>query len=303
MVSRRRAIRLTMATMGAVLLATAVGLPARPAAAQDLDTAAYGRLAREGSALSRAQADALEASLAANPEDLSARAKLLGFYFRGGPRLIGYPAAIEARAKHILWLIDHHPDAAIFELSETTIDREGHSLADPSGYERAAAAWIEQAQRHGGNVAVLGHAAKFFQLSDKARALALLRQARDVEPGNPQWSAHIGYVSALAVLGVDMINQNGLPTRHNAGEAKGELAIRLVEELKTSRDAAMVGVAGRIIGQYGIMMSAMLRGAFTVDYAPLAETLLARAVELDPGNPGWAQELEQFRKLRAGTPK
>ena len=161
-ISRRGAMRALAATFGAVLLATAVGLPRGPAAAQDLDAATYGRLAREGSALSRDQAQALEASLAANPEDLSARAKLLGFYFRGGARLIGYPAAIEARAKHILWLIEHHPDSAIFELSETTIDREGHSLADPAGRERAAAAWIEQARRHDRNAVVLGHAARFF---------------------------------------------------------------------------------------------------------------------------------------------
>src|SRR5438874_11261473 len=110
-VSRRGAVRALVATFGAVLLATAVGLPTRPAAAQDLDAPAYGRLAREGYALSRDQAQALEAGLAANPADLSARAKLLGFYYRGGPRLIGYPAAIEARAKHILWLIDHRPDS------------------------------------------------------------------------------------------------------------------------------------------------------------------------------------------------
>src|SRR5262249_51711699 len=98
-ISRRGAVRALVATFGAVLLAAAVGLPMRPAAAQDMDAATYGRLAREGYALSRDQASALEAILAANPEDLSARAKLLGFYFRGGPRLIGYPAAIEARAK------------------------------------------------------------------------------------------------------------------------------------------------------------------------------------------------------------
>ena len=100
-----------------------------------------------------------------------------------------------------------------------------------------------------------------------------------------------------------MINQNGLPTRHNPGEAKSELATRTVGELKGSRDAATVGVAGRIIGQYGLMMSAMFRATFAVDYAPLAEALLARAVELDPANPAWAQELEQFRKLRAGAPR
>src|SRR5262245_2170813 len=79
-ISRRGAARALVATFGAVLLATAVGLPARPAAAQDLDAATYGRLAREGYALSRDQAEALEASLAAKLDDLSARAKLLGFY-------------------------------------------------------------------------------------------------------------------------------------------------------------------------------------------------------------------------------
>src|SRR5437762_1787595 len=46
-VSRRGAVRALVATFGAVLLATAVGLPTRPAAAQDLDAPAYGRLARE----------------------------------------------------------------------------------------------------------------------------------------------------------------------------------------------------------------------------------------------------------------
>ena len=114
-------------------------------------------------------------------------------------------------------------------------------------------------------------------------------------------SARLGYLYALGILGVDMINQNGLPTSHNPVEANGDFARRALTELEKSTDAAMVGVAGRILGQYGLMMSAIFRGAsaFTVDYVPLAEAFLIRAQELEPTNRQWSSELEQFRKLRS----
>jgi hypothetical protein len=149
---------------------------------------------------------------------------------------------------------------------------------------------------------VLGHAAVFFLLSDKQRAVALLRQAQQADPGNREWSGRIGYALALAILGVDMKNQNGLPTRHNPAEPSGEFAARAVADLKASSDAVMVASAGWIIGQYGIILSAIHRG-FAVDYVSLTEALLTRAQELDPGNPAYAELLEQFRKLRAGAPK
>src|SRR5262249_27094599 len=41
------------------------------------------QLARQGYALSKSDAEGLEALLASNPSDLAARTKLLGFYFRG----------------------------------------------------------------------------------------------------------------------------------------------------------------------------------------------------------------------------
>jgi hypothetical protein len=77
-------------------------------------------------------------------------------------------------------------------------------------------------------------------------------------------------------------------------------AMRAARELSESSDAVMVGVAGQIIGQYGVILSALDRGTnrFTVDYAPLAEALLTRAQVLKPGDPHWQQQLELLRKLR-----
>ena len=60
----------------------------------------------------------------------------------------------------------------------------------------------------------------------------------------------------------------------------------------------MVGAAGSILAQYGLMMGGMFRERFAVDYAPLAEALLLKAQQLDPANPRWPLALEQFRNLR-----
>jgi len=282
---------------------TIVALHPIAAVAQQSDAAAYSRLARDAAALSRSDAEGLEAALNDRPDDLAARAKLLGFYSHGGMRLYGHDTTIEARRRHILWLIANHPDSEVVDLSEATIDRAGHALADPSGYAQASALWLEQARRHETSAAVLRHAAKFFQLSDKERAVALLRQAQRAEPGNRELAAQIGYVYALAILGVDMINQNGLPISHNLEEARGDFALRAVGELKASPDAITVGVAGTIVGQYGLMLSGMFRGTgrFAVDYFPLAEAFLGHAREIEPANAAWASNLEELRKLRASV--
>jgi len=68
-----------------------------------------------------------------------------------------------------------------------------------------------------------------------------------------------------------------------------------------SPDAALVGVAGTIIGQYGLMRSVISRGPekFVVDHVALSDALLARARELEPANPQWPHNLQQLRELRA----
>jgi hypothetical protein len=294
--------------MSVLLFIILIVLQTASALAQEKGNASYPQLARQGYALSLAEAEGLESLLKNSPDDLAARTKILGFYFRGGAvRLYGRDATIAGRRRHILWLIEHHPESEVVALSEATIDRAGHALADKAGSEQASKLWIEQARRHEKSAAVLSHAAKFFQLSDKDRTISLLKQAQHAAPDNRELSSRIGYVYALAILGVDMINSNGLPTSHNPAEAKGDFAMRAIDELKKSSDAIVVGIAGRIVGQYGFMLAAIHRGTdrFTVDYAPLAETFLIKAQELEPANPQWSRELERFHELRstAGQPK
>jgi tetratricopeptide (TPR) repeat protein len=282
-----------------VLLATALAtLQVETAQAQQSRPPTYASIAREGYRLTKVEAEALEAALAGNPDDLATRAKLLGFYFRGAVRLYGPETTIAARRRHILWLIEHHPESEVSQLSEATIDAAGHALADKDGYQEAAKLWTQQAQRSGNDAAVLGNAARFFQLSDKEQAAALLKGAQRAAPQDAQWSSRLGYLYAIGILGVDMINQNGLPTSHSPAASKGAFATQARAELERSTDANVVGAAGSILGQYGLMMGAMFRERFTVDYAPLAETLLLKAQQLDPANPRWPLALEQFRNWR-----
>ena len=282
-----------------VLLATALAtLSVETAQAQQSRPPTYASIAREGYRLNKVEAEALEAALARNPDDLATRAKLLGFYFRGAVRLYGPETTIAARRRHILWLIEHHPGSEVAQLSEATIDAAGHALADKDGYEEAAKLWTQQAQRSGNDAAVLGNAARFFQLSDKEQAAALLKVAQRAAPQDAQWSGRLGYLYAIGILGVDMINQNGLPMSHSPAESKGAFATHARAQLESSTDANVVGTAGGILGQYGLIMGAMFRERFAVDYTPLAETLLLKAQQLDPANPRWPLALEQFRNFR-----
>jgi tetratricopeptide (TPR) repeat protein len=282
-----------------VLLAIGLAtLQVETAEAQQSRPPTYASIAREGFRLTKVEAEALEAALASNPDDLATRAKLLGFYFRGAVPLYGPGTTIAARRLHILWLIEHHPGSEVSQLSEATIDAAGHVLADKDGYAEAAKLWTQQVQRSGNDAAVLGNAARFFQLSDKEQAAALLQGAQRAAPQDAQWSGRLGYLYAIGILGVDMINQNGLPTSHSPAESKSAFAAHARAELERSTDANVVGAAGSVLGQYGLMMGAMFRERFAVDYAPLAETLMLKAQQLDPANPQWPLALEQFRNFR-----
>lgn len=285
------------------LLAVALAaLPVEWASAQQGRPLPYERFAREGYRIDKAEAEKLEAHLAGRPDDLDTRTRLLGFYFRAAYKIDGPAATIAARRRHILWLIEHRPAAEAAGLPQATIDPAGHGLADEQGYVQAAKLWIEQAQRHGSDAAVLGNAARFFRLPDKARSEAFLKRAQRAAPDDSRWSGQLGYLYAIAVLGIDMINENGLPRSHNPAEAKGEFARHARAELEKSRDAAIVGTAGMILWQYGVILEGMFRGSrqpLEVDYGPLAEAFLTKALSLDPANDQiWSEGLTQFRKLR-----
>jgi hypothetical protein len=129
---------------------------------------------QQGRQLSKANAKQLESALKSLPYDFPTRARLLGFYFHKGLPIFGRAATIEARRRHVLWLIENHPESSIAGLPEAIIDPDGHELADQEGYRQAKDLWLEQAEKKKADPAVRRNAATFLLLHDKAIADSLL---------------------------------------------------------------------------------------------------------------------------------
>lgn len=164
----------------AILLALAIVIgvgPAVPARTQDL-----GQEAEKGRGLSAAEAAALEQRLLDNPQDLGARAQLVGYYHAGrrtNPR---------RHTQHVLWFVRNLPESEVLDSRRARIS----PMFDADGYLAAKRVWQRLVRREPDNVAILRHAAGFHGSSEAAVAAELLRQAEGVEPSNPEWARELG---------------------------------------------------------------------------------------------------------------
>lgn len=147
-------------------------------------------VALSGTKLTPEQVRELEEKLRTNAEDISARSQLLGYYSRAQYKS---KEARQARQAHVLWLIEHHPDTAIFASGYAGLDR----ILDGSEYGKAKTLWLKQVEINPKHVAILGHAAKFCLLQDRTIAEDFLKRAQALEPGNPKWSVQLAHLYAL----------------------------------------------------------------------------------------------------------
>src|SRR6266436_980211 len=114
------------------------------------------QMVQQGANLSRGAAQELEAQLEKNPEDLTARAKLLGYYWYQWMQP-GEAAAKAARRRHVLWLIEHHPESPVTGLEEAALSESGNSLVDPDGYQQAREKWLALREANPQNATLLGN--------------------------------------------------------------------------------------------------------------------------------------------------
>lgn len=166
-------------TRCAILLAGALVISivsAAPAWPQDL-----GEEATNGRSLSAAQAAALEQRLLDDPQDLSARAQLVGYYHaarRADPR---------RHTEHVLWFIRNAPESEVLDNWSARIT----PMFDADGYLEAKRTWQRLVQEEPDNVTILRHAAGFHTPSEAALAAGLLRRAEVLEPSNPEWAREL----------------------------------------------------------------------------------------------------------------
>jgi len=260
------------------------------------------QLTRAGYGLTKEQAAALEEALAKAPDNLDARAKLLGYYFARASQSLGTEARIQARRKHILWLVGNRPESALLRTSEATLTPRGNTLSDPEGYEQTKQAWLELSAKKDVSAAMLGNAGRFFYLPDKGRAVEMYAHACKLDPANPLWVMMQGSVMAFAVVGITDMNQNGFPGAADPAEAGSVFAKSARRELETTKDTALMMAAAAELSGRGVMAQAMAhaksRAADAVDALTLAESLLKRAQDLDPGKSAASLALARIYELR-----
>ena len=163
-----------MLMVGVIAIPAVLAVPSVP---QDLSEAAM-----KGAKLTAAQAETLEHQLAENPQSLSARAQLLGYYYLTGSN------DPEKHAEHVLWFIRNMPESEVV----------GGPLAqilprlNPDGYLEAKAEWLRLIEESPDAVVLLQHAADFLRMRDRALSVSLLERAEAVEPANPHWATELG---------------------------------------------------------------------------------------------------------------
>jgi len=144
---------------------------------------------RAGRNLTPEKAESLEAELDRDPENLFARAELVGYY----ARLFRDRSARTRRHEHVLWLIENAPETNVLDSSEAMITRGLYSAT----YGEATRLWTEHLERHPNNLAILKNAAQFHTLGDRTTAIQLLERAQALDDLNPSWAKELGHLHSL----------------------------------------------------------------------------------------------------------
>jgi hypothetical protein len=159
------------------------------------------KLAWDGWSISSLEAQGLEQQLEKDPENLAARAKLVGYYSEQCVNALGdcigdnsepcqhIPDACNRQLQHVAWIVEHHPEAEFHGYAglgpfgpDPILDRSG----------TLSQLWARQAAANTGNATILGNAGRYCSSTDPAKAVDLLQRAELLEPENPDWPWALG---------------------------------------------------------------------------------------------------------------
>ena len=188
--------------------------------AQDLRHEAY-----VGSSTTQDEAALLESQLAESPEDLSARARLVGYYH--GQQFLS-DAARAKHVAHVLWLIRNAPKANLLAIPEALIQK---ALA-AEGYAKGKDAWSSHLENDPNNLTILKHAAHFFRLDDRQLAIQIFKRAQSLDRENPDWAEQLGQLHRLHSLESMLRDGARDPEADGRALAQFELAYELSDELR-----------------------------------------------------------------------
>ncbi|MFA7231930.1 MAG: M56 family metallopeptidase, partial [Victivallaceae bacterium] len=144
------------------------------------------RLSMIGYGLSAKQVAELEQKLLKNPDDVNTITILLGYWnhiYRGDEM------ARQKRDKYILWMIEHHPDAMLFDTYNVMLDRKSKTTINA-----AKKLWIEQTGKYPNNAQVFWNAGMSLYSIDKPLVEQFFIKGQSLDPENPKWAQRLGNI-------------------------------------------------------------------------------------------------------------
>ncbi len=173
----------------------------------------------------------LETHVLQNPEDMDARVRLLQLYLDTAPSSLNVDSGRRSvRLQHILYLVEHHPEAAVSASQAAYVYGSGGPYANAADHDDVRERWLGAVQAHAGNIAVTMNAVKFLEKEDPDDAERVLRRALDADPQNREIAANLGFLYAKEILAghatTELEQSSNAIVLAAAGTALPNLAVR-----------------------------------------------------------------------------
>jgi len=238
----------------------------------------WAQMLTEGSKLSAAEAQELEAEIAGGADELTTRGELISYYHSHNMP--------DPFREHVYWLIEHHPEA------EFSVYASNMQLGSALDAEHLKTLWQNAVAAHAYNAQVVANAAQYIGETDQFLEEELLKHARQLEPSNPQW---LKLLADLLTRAMSRSFQDQTPV---VPHVEATFANAAKSELETSTDALLVGTVGEFLASGP-------PGGRSPDPAQteFAEHLLNRAQTLGPDNPEWPAALERLHAAHEIIPE
>ena len=184
-------------------------------------------LAMSGRQLSAEKVQSLEKQVERDPQDITSRTKLLGYYFG---KSYQDPSARKAKQKHVLWLIVNSPESEVLGTPYGELD----GILDSEAYVQGKKAWLAHLKKQPNSLKVLEHSADFFRQSDRELSQKSLEKARSLDMDNPKWPNALGHLYSL-----DLIRKSSLKAKTDTA-AKALEQFEIAYKLSTGEDKKLL---------------------------------------------------------------
>jgi len=244
------------------------------------------------------QLENLEKGLGAKPDNPGARNQILQLLTDPNVTAnLPVERVIETRRRHLLWLIETHPDQRNNFLRASQLIPLRGPWADPEGYAESVRMWKERVSRPGAAAGVIASAAIYLKATDRPAALALLRAALQDRPEDPTLWRAVGMVDAAGMAGV---TGPGDRDQFAADATRGDSPLSKMarKEVDSSANPFLLGGAAQMLGGNLIQNQGQLHFGDD-DASSLAERWLRRAIELAPAEAEWKALLVPVLRFQA----